>query len=134
MWVLRHQMISKWPLNDLKWPTRTWKLNFLTKSHFGACNMSFHRFFGRRVDCADQIWVLSHQMTAKWHLNVLKWPIRTWKLNFLTKSHFGSCKMSFHSFFLLLSWMRSSDLSFESPNDLQMTSKWPQVTHKDLKT
>ena len=35
-------MTSKWPLNDLKWPIRTWKHNFLTKSHFGACNMSFH--------------------------------------------------------------------------------------------
>ena len=59
IWVLRHQMISKWPLNDLKWPIRTWKLNFLTKSHFWACNMSFHRFF----------------LTPNWfNFQVTKWP------------------------------------------------------------
>ena len=166
-----HQMTSKWPLNDLKWPIRTWKHNFLTKSHFGACNMSFHRFFGRRVDCAYQIWVSSHKMTSKWppndlkwpivtcnynfltqsHFgawymsfhrffnaesivpiifefrvtkwppNDLKWPILTWKHNFLTKSHFEACNMSFHKFLWTPSRFRLSYLSFESPNDLQMT-------------
>ena len=73
-------------------------------------------------------------MTSKWPLNDLKWPIVTWKHNFLTKSHFGACNMSFHRFLWTPSRLRISDLSFESLNDLQMTSKWPQVTHKDLKT
>ena len=140
-------MTSKWPLNDLKWPIRTWKHNFLTKSHFGACYMSFHRFLWmpsrlrlsdlsfespndlrmtssnqqwpqnktfspnltlghaiclylvflvRWIDCAHKIWVLSHQMTSKWLLNDLKWPIWTWKHNFFTKSHSGDSKLKSH--------------------------------------
>ena len=56
----------------------------------------FIGFFGCWVVWAYQIWVLSHQMTFKWPLNDLKWPIMTWKLNFLIKSHFGACNMSFH--------------------------------------
>ena len=105
-------------INDLKWPILNWKRNFFTKFHFWACNMSFHRFFGCWVDCAHQIWVSSRLMTSKWPLNDLKWPIRTWKHNFLTKSHFGTCNMSFHRFFWTLSRLRLSDLSFESLNDL----------------
>ena len=167
--------------NDLKWPIRTWKHNFLTKSHLGACNISFHRFLCTpiRLRLSDLSFESLNdlQMTSKWP----KWPIRTWKHNFLTKSHFGACNMSFHRFLWTLSRLRLSDLSFESPNDLQMTSsdpwgpenitswpnfnlghatclfigflgrwvdcayqiwvsshqmtsKWPQVTHEDLKT
>jgi len=134
IWISSHQMASKWPLNDLKWPIRTWKHSFLTKSHFGACNMSFYRFFWTPswLHLSDLNFESPNdlQMTS----NDLKWPIRTWKHNFLPKSHFGACNMSFHRFFWTPSWLRSSDLNFESPNDLKMTSKWPQVTHKDLKT
>ena len=85
--------VTKWPLNDLNWPLRTWKINFLTISHFGACIMSLDMFFERWVDCPR----VSQQMTYKWPLNDLKWFIRTWKHNFLTKSHFGACNMSFYS-------------------------------------
>ena len=122
--------VSKWPPNDLKWPIRTWKHNFLTKSHLGACNISLNRFLWTpsRLPISD----LSSeslndlQMTSKWP----KLPIRTWKHNFLTKSHFWAFNMSFHRFLWTLSRLRLSDLSFESPNDLQMTSKWPTVTSK----
>ena len=51
--------------------------------------------------------------------------------NFFTKFHFRACNMSFYRFYGMMSRLRSSDLSFESPNDLQMTSKWPQVTHNE---
>ena len=127
-------MTSKRPPNDLKGPTVTSKKNFFAKSHFWACYMSFHRFFGRRVDCAHQIWISSHQMTSKWPLNDLKWPIVTCKRNFLTKSHFGACYMSFHRFFWMLSRLCLSDLSFESPNDLQMTSSDSQGPENNFLT
>ena len=35
----------KWPSNDLNWPIVTCKRSFLTKSHLGTFNMSFHSFF-----------------------------------------------------------------------------------------
>ena len=37
--------VTKWPPNDLKWPILTSQQNFLAKSPFGACHMSFHRYF-----------------------------------------------------------------------------------------
>ena len=95
------QMTSKW----LKWPLGPENITFLPNLTFGHVICLFIGFVWRWVDCAYQIWVSSHQMTSKWPKNDLKWPIRTWKLNFLTKSHFGACNMSFHRFFWKLSWL-----------------------------
>ena len=122
------KMTSKWP----KWPTMTWKHNSFTKSHLGACNMSFLRFFGMlsrlrslelSLDPPNDL-----QMTSKWP----KWPVMTWKYNTFMNSHLGSCNMSFPRYFGMLSRLRLLELSLDPPNDLQMTSKWPQVTYNDL--
>ena len=66
---------------------------------------------------------------TKWPPNDLKWPIRTWKHNFLTKSPFGACHMSFHRYFGTLTRLRLSDLSSETPNDLKMTSQQVTIGH-----
>ena len=66
--------VTKWPPNDLKWPIVTCKHNFVTQSHFGACYMSFHRFFFNAesiVPIIFEFWV------TKWPPNDLKWPILT---------------------------------------------------------
>ena len=115
IWVSSHQMTSKWPLNDLQWPQNKTFLPNLTLEH-AIC--LFLGFLVLLVDCTHQICVSNHQMTSKWPLNDLKWPIVTCKRNFLTKSHFGACYMSFHRFLWMPSWLRLSDLSFDSPNDL----------------
>ena len=94
-WIC-HQMTSKWPLNDLKWPIVTCKCNFLTKSHFWACHMFFHRFF---FNAESIVPVRFEFRVTKWPPNDLKWPIVTCKHNFVTQSHFGACYMSFHRFF-----------------------------------
>ena len=99
-------------------PIVTCKCIFLTKSHFGACYMSFHRFLWMPswLRLSDLSFESPNdlQMTSKWPPNDLKWPMRTWKHNFLTKSHFGACNMSFYRFFWTPSWLRLSDLSFQS--------------------
>ena len=114
-----------WPPNDLKWPTVTWKHNFFTKSSFGACSMTFLRFFGMlsRLHLLELSFDPPNdlQMTSKWP----KWPIMTWKHNSFTNSHLGACNISFHRFFGMVSRLRLSELSLNPPNDLQMTSKWP---------
>ena len=114
-----------WPPNDLKWPTVTWKHNFFTKSSFGACSMTFLRFFGMlsRLHLLELSFDPPNdlQMTSKWP----KWPIMTWKHNYFTNSHLGACNMSFPRFFGMLSRLRLLELSLDPPNDLQMTSKWP---------
>ena len=113
--------------NDLKHSS-------FTKSHLGACNMSFPRFSGMlsRLRLLELSLNLPNdlQMTSKWP----KWPIMTWKHNSFTKSHLGACNMSFPRFSGLLSRLRLLELSLEPPNDLQLTSKWPQITHNNLKT
>ena len=115
----------------------TCKHNSFTKSHLGACNMSFLRFFGMlsrlrplelSLDPQNDL-----QMTSKWP----KWPIMTWKHNYFTKSHVGACNMSFLRFFGMLSRLHKLKLGLDPPNDIQMISKWPkwpQITHNNLKT
>ena len=90
---------------------------------------AFPRFYG-----SIAIIRFEFQVT-KWPPNDLKWPILTWKHNFLTKSHFGACNMSLIGFFWRLSRLRLSDLRFESPNYLNMTSSdpyWPQDISPNL--
>ena len=127
--------VTSWPPNDLQktssdqyWPQNKTLLPNLTLWHLTyPSNMSFHRYFGTLAWLRLSASSFKSQNNLKWPKNDFKWPIRTWKRNFLTKSHFGACNMSFHRFFLNAESIALIRFEFR-------VTKWPQVTNTYITT